>query len=71
MLNWNIATKPFLLIVMGWATRSVYYFLFRCVIRRWNLRTPGREKEGEESLVMDLERPRALEEGLTQGAAHR
>jgi len=29
----------------------VYYFLFRFVIRRWNLRTPGREEEGEESIV--------------------
>jgi PTS system N-acetylglucosamine-specific IIC component len=27
----------------------VYYFLFRFVIRRWNLKTPGREEEGEES----------------------
>ncbi|HET6954501.1 MAG TPA: PTS transporter subunit EIIC [Acidimicrobiales bacterium] len=51
VLNWNIATKPFLLIPIGIGYALVYYFLFRFVIRKWNLRTPGREEEGEESLV--------------------
>ncbi|PUA79918.1 PTS N-acetylglucosamine transporter subunit IIBC [Nocardioides currus] len=46
-LNWNIATKPALLIVIGLGYAVVYYFLFRFVIRRWNLRTPGREEEGD------------------------
>jgi PTS system N-acetylglucosamine-specific IIC component len=23
----------------------IYYFLFRFVIRKWNLRTPGREED--------------------------
>jgi len=31
--------------------RGGVYFLFRFVIRWWNLETPGREDEGEESLV--------------------
>jgi PTS system N-acetylglucosamine-specific IIC component len=50
-LNFNIATDPLLLIPIGLGYAVVYYFLFRFVIRRWNLRTPGREEEGEESLV--------------------
>jgi N-acetylglucosamine PTS system EIICBA or EIICB component len=54
-LNWNIATKPWLLIVMGVVYAAVYYVLFRFVIRKWNLRTPGREEQGEESLVVDPE----------------
>ena len=41
VLNFNIATKPLLLIVIGLGYAAVYYFLFRFVIRRWNLRTPG------------------------------
>ena len=45
MLNFNIATKPLLLIVIGLGYAAVYYFLFRFVIRKWNLRTPGREDE--------------------------
>ena len=47
-LNWNIATKPGLLILIGIGYAVVYYVLFRVVIRMWNLRTPGREEEGAE-----------------------
>ena len=36
-----------LLLVMGVAFFAVYYFLFRLVIKWWNLRTPGREPEDE------------------------
>jgi N-acetylglucosamine PTS system EIICBA or EIICB component len=49
VLNFNIATKPLLIIVVGAAYAALYYFVFRFVIRQWNLRTPGREEEGEES----------------------
>lgn len=59
LLNWNIATRPGLLIVMGLGYAAVYYVLFRFVIRRWNLRTPGREDEGEESLALDTQDSKA------------
>jgi PTS system N-acetylglucosamine-specific IIC component len=36
-----------LLIVMGVVFFAVYYLLFRFAITRWNMRTPGREPEGE------------------------
>ena len=49
VLNFNIATKPLLLIVIGLGYAAVYYFLFRFVIRRWNLRTPGREDDDDDS----------------------
>ncbi|WP_310530099.1 PTS transporter subunit EIIC [Nocardioides sp.] len=45
VLNFNIATRPALLIVIGLGYAAIYYVLFRFVIRRWNLRTPGREEE--------------------------
>jgi PTS system N-acetylglucosamine-specific IIC component len=51
VLNFNIATDPLLLIPIGLGYAAIYYFLFRFVIRKWNLKTPGREDEGEESLV--------------------
>jgi len=51
VLNWNIATDPHWLIVIGVGYAVVYYTLFRVVIRAWNLRTPGREEEGEISTV--------------------
>lgn len=51
VLNFNIATQPLLLIPIGLGYAALYYVLFRFVIRRWNLKTPGREDEGEESAV--------------------
>jgi PTS system N-acetylglucosamine-specific IIC component len=54
LLNWNIATRPGLLIVMGLIYAAIYYLLFRFIIRRWNLRTPGRESE-EDSVAIDPE----------------
>ncbi len=52
VLNFNIATKPLFLIVIGLGYAAIYYFTFRFVIRKWNLRTPGREEEGEESMSL-------------------
>jgi PTS system N-acetylglucosamine-specific IIC component len=53
VLNFGIATKPVWLVVIGLAYAALYYVLFRAVIRRWNLRTPGREddEDAKESLV--------------------
>ncbi len=51
LLNWNIATNPGWLIPIGLAYAAVYYALFRFVIRRWNLKTPGREEEDEQSVA--------------------
>jgi PTS system N-acetylglucosamine-specific IIC component len=55
ILNWNIATKPWLLIILGVIYGAIYYFLFRFVITKWNLKTPGREDdespEADESIV--------------------
>lgn len=36
-----------LLIVMGLVFFVIYYVLFRFAITKWNMRTPGREPEGE------------------------
>ncbi|HWL98465.1 MAG TPA: PTS transporter subunit EIIC [Nocardioidaceae bacterium] len=46
-LNFNIAEKPLWLIPIGLAYAAVYYVLFRFVIRKWNLRTPGREEDAD------------------------
>ena len=51
VLNFGIATKPLWLIVIGLGYAVLYYFLFRLVIRRWNLRTPGREDDDAASTV--------------------
>lgn len=50
-LNFNIATKPLWILGIGVVYAIIYYVLFRAVIRWWNLRTPGREEEGQDSVV--------------------
>ena len=45
LLNFRIATHPLWIIPIGLAYGAIYYFLFRFVITRWNLRTPGREED--------------------------
>ncbi|PVU83454.1 PTS N-acetylglucosamine transporter subunit IIBC [Cellulomonas sp. WB94] len=45
LLNFRIATHPLWILPIGLAYGAIYYFLFRFVITRWNLRTPGREED--------------------------
>jgi PTS system N-acetylglucosamine-specific IIC component len=49
VLNFNRATHPLMLIPVGLAYAVIYYVGFRWVIRRFNLKTPGREDD--ESVV--------------------
>jgi PTS system N-acetylglucosamine-specific IIC component len=48
LLNFNKATKPLLLLLVGAVYAAVYYVVFRFVIRRFNLLTPGREPDAED-----------------------
>jgi PTS system N-acetylglucosamine-specific IIC component len=45
VLNFGLATKPLLLLPVGVAYFIIYYAAFSWCIRRWNLKTPGREDE--------------------------
>ncbi|MFG2022975.1 PTS transporter subunit EIIC [Streptomyces sp. NPDC048825] len=47
VLNWNLATRPWLIIPIGLVFGAVYYTLFRFTIVKFNLTTPGREPEEE------------------------
>lgn len=50
-----LANKWYMLLVMGVVFFAIYYFLFSFLIKKLNLKTPGREDdqvEGEETLVM-------------------
>ncbi|WP_326722813.1 MULTISPECIES: PTS transporter subunit EIIC [unclassified Streptomyces] len=46
-LNWNLATKPWLIIPIGLVFAAIYYVTFRFAITKWNLPTPGREPQEE------------------------
>ncbi|WP_329580512.1 PTS transporter subunit EIIC [Kitasatospora sp. NBC_01250] len=47
LINWTLATKPWLIILIGACFAVVYYALFRFMITKFNLITPGREPEDE------------------------
>ncbi|MEV6807066.1 PTS transporter subunit EIIC [Streptomyces sp. NPDC017248] len=47
VLNWNLATKPWLIIPVGLVFAAVYYAVFRFAILKFDLKTPGREPEEE------------------------
>jgi len=49
-INYPLATKPLLIIPLGLVFAVIYYFLFRIMIAKLNLPTPGREPEGNASL---------------------
>ncbi|WP_306322342.1 MULTISPECIES: PTS transporter subunit EIIC [unclassified Streptomyces] len=46
-LNWNLATKPWMIIPIGLVMAALYYVVFRFAITKFNLTTPGREPEEE------------------------
>ena len=45
VLNFNLASRPLMLLPVGAAYFLLYYGIFRLFIRRFNLPTPGRERE--------------------------
>lgn len=46
------AQKQFLMIAVGLGYAAIYYFVFRAVIVAMDLKTPGRESESEEEVVV-------------------
>ncbi|MER5772282.1 PTS transporter subunit EIIC [Streptomyces sp. NPDC001985] len=45
VINWSLATKPWLIIPIGLGFAVVYYVLFRFAITKFDLPVPGREPE--------------------------
>jgi PTS system N-acetylglucosamine-specific IIC component len=55
VINWSLATKPWLLIPIGLCFAAVYYVIFRFAITKFNIPTPGREPADiEEELRRDI-----------------
>jgi PTS system N-acetylglucosamine-specific IIC component len=52
-INWNLATKPWMIIPIGLVFAVIYYVIFRFVITKFNLKTPGRE---DEEVAEEMER---------------
>ncbi|MEU4996685.1 PTS transporter subunit EIIC [Streptomyces sp. NPDC021622] len=47
VINWGLATKPWMIIPIGLGFALVYYVIFRFAITKFDLKTPGREPEDE------------------------
>lgn len=56
LLFFGKATKPLELIPIGIIYAVIYYFLFRVIIRKLDLHTPGREPEEDEEPIEELVR---------------
>ncbi|WP_406381741.1 PTS transporter subunit EIIC [Streptomyces sp. NBC_01618] len=55
VLNLGIASKPWLLVLVGLCFAVVYYVVFRFAITRFNLPTPGRESDEELAELLKAE----------------
>lgn len=49
VLNFGLSTKGWLIIPIGLVYFALYFFLFTFLIKRFNLKTPGREDEVDEA----------------------
>ncbi|MFF4420092.1 PTS transporter subunit EIIC [Streptomyces sp. NPDC001549] len=58
IINWGLATKPWLIIPIGLCFAVVYYVVFRFAITKFDLATPGRESD-EEIAAMESETTKA------------
>ncbi|MCX5013725.1 PTS transporter subunit EIIC [Streptomyces sp. NBC_00555] len=47
VINWGLATKPWLIIPIGLGFAVVYYAVFRFAITKFDIPTPGRESDEE------------------------
>ncbi|MFJ2912313.1 PTS transporter subunit EIIC [Streptomyces sp. NPDC087228] len=54
-LNLGIASKPWLLVLVGLCFAVVYYVIFRFAITKFNLPTPGRESDEELAELLKAE----------------
>ena len=64
VLNFNKATRPLLLLPVGLVYGGLYYGLFRVVILRFDLKTPGREDETSVRPVAALAKTSGRAEGF-------
>lgn len=47
VLNWGISTNPAISIVLGLIFAVIYFFVFVFIIKKFDLKTPGREEDEE------------------------
>lgn len=56
LLNFTLATKPIELLLLGVVFGVIYYFVFLVFIKKFDIPTPGRGREKESSILINLEK---------------
>lgn len=69
-INYQLATNPLLIIPVGLAFAVVYYFLFRFIIVKFNIKTPGREDETAEDKADNKEKTAAASGSKAENVLH-
>ena len=64
-----LANQPYMLMVQGLVFAVIYYFLFRFIITKFNLMTPGREDDDDEQVVEDPTAPQSADDKFAIMAA--
>ncbi|WP_163652423.1 PTS transporter subunit EIIC [Listeria sp. PSOL-1] len=67
-LNYTKGHNAWQLIPIGLVFAVVYFLIFYFVIKKFNLKTPGREDETEEGLAMEMSNAPVQEEAASLGA---
>lgn len=62
LLNWGKAQKPWLIIIIGLIFAVIYFLVFTFFIRKFNIKTPGREDDSEGSTQQKIEGDKTMAE---------
>ncbi len=57
LVNWNLSTRPYVMLLVGVAYFIVYYFVFLALIRLFDFKTPGRETAEENRPIWNSVEP--------------
>nr|WP_319489282.1 N-acetylglucosamine-specific PTS transporter subunit IIBC [uncultured Caproiciproducens sp.] len=66
IINWGRATNGWIIIPIGFVFAMIYFFLFVFVIKKFNLKTPGREDDEETVSFSELTDKNGFEEVAQQ-----
>lgn len=55
LLNWGISTKPLLSVLVGLVFFAIYFVIFVWAIKKFDIKTPGREDDSESESFSKLE----------------
>ncbi|MBC1793761.1 PTS transporter subunit EIIC [Listeria booriae] len=68
-LNFTKGTKAWMLVPIGLVFAVVYFFLFYFIIKKFNLKTPGREDESELELAAEMDNVGVQEAAAALGSS--